>query len=444
MLISFPQLFLLLTAGALLLPTPRRRALALVGAIASGLALAAFSVTLSQHQPRDIPWQVSQVGVPASFLQLNSGLLVLGIGLLLVAAGREWRAVREARLQAFLATLSLLAGAALAARAIIPVGRYVGWPLILGAALLIGAVGFLLSTLSRLGRFLEPWRRLDTVLLERRIPQLLPILPTTADLVWFGGLVAASVAIGFAPSLRAVALATVVAAVAGHVLLRRSGAGAPIPAAPLLALVMIPVFSTLRTIADSENPVIAGLANAPVSTAAEVQLFPWVWLVGFGFAALWPLHGTVYALSAPLSAILLIRLGAHALPGGVAHWAPLLMPVTLLGLWHAAATLGDPTTHRRRVLGLLTAGALFGVLAGGIGETGAWWLIGCAIVYPWIAGVETNLSRLPVGLGRLLWLVPAYGGFMVIEGGLLRQVTWTALVAVGVAVAGWRATMRLY
>ena len=33
---------------------------------------------------------------------------------------------------------------------------------------------------------------------------------------------------------------------------------------------------------------------------------------------------------------------------------------------------------------------------------------------------------------------------LVVEAGLARQVIWTVLLAAGVAVAGWRATVRLY
>jgi hypothetical protein len=212
--------------------------------------------------------------------------------------------------------------------------------------------------------------------------------------------------------------------------------------AALLALLMIPVFSELVAIAGVPNPSLADLALAPFSRAAEVQLFPWLGLVAFGLAALWPLHGLVFPLTAPLAAVLLLRLGAPQLPEGVDHWAPLFMPLILLGLWHAAATLDSAGVRERRVLGLLTGGALFGVLAGGHGETGAWWLIGSGILYPWLAAAVANLPLRP--WLQLLWLIPAYGGFLVVEGGLLRQVTWTLLAAVAAAVAGWRATMRLY
>jgi hypothetical protein len=119
------------------------------------------------------------------------------------------------------------------------------------------------------------------------------------------------------------------------------------------------------------------------------------------------------------------------------------MPLALLGLWHAAATVHDAAVHRRRVLGLLTAGAFFGIVAGGGGRTGAWWLIASALVGPWfVSGCE--LLGIRWGLDRLLWVIPAYGGYLIVEAGLTRQVTWTVLLVVGVAVAGWRGTMRLY
>lgn len=442
MLISFSQTFLLFVAGAVLLPTPRRRALAVVGTVAIGLALAAFAARLGVSRPQDFSYQVSQVGAPISFLQINSGLLILGILLLLLAAARELRG--GPWLPALPGAVVILAATAIVAQGVVPLAPYVGWLPILGSALLIGAAGRVLATLARLGRVLEPWRRLDQVLLERHPPPLFPVLPTTPDLVWYVGLMAAAIAICFAPALRAVSLATMIVAVTGHVLLRRRGAGSPVPVAALLALFMIPVFTWFRAISGDSNPNLAELVNAPFSPAAEVQIFPWVALIGFGLAALWPLHGLVFPLTAPLAAILLLRLGAHPLPGGTEHWAPLFMPLTLLGLWHAAATVDDPSVQQRRVLGLLTAGALFGVLTGNAGEAGAWWLIGSALACPWLGSVGAGPSRLPGGLGRLLWVIPAYGGFLVVEAGLARQVTWTVLFALGVAVAGWRATMRLY
>ncbi|HEV8125179.1 MAG TPA: hypothetical protein VGP80_13120 [Gemmatimonadales bacterium] len=426
MLGSSSQLVLLFVAGAALLPTPRRRALAVVGTVAIGLALAAL--------------QVAPAAAPISFFHINNGLETLGLLLVLWSAARELRGLQ---LAAMPGVLVVLAASVVATLGLLPVVRSIGWFTVLGVALLIGAAGFALATLGRLARVLEPWRRLDQVLLERHPPPLVPVLPTTADMVWFAGLLAAAIAICFAPSLRAVSLATMIVAVTGHVLMRRRAAGSPVPFAALFALFMIPVFTYVRAISGEANPNVAELVNAPFSPAAEVQIFPWVWLVAWGLAALWPLHGLVFPLVAPIGAILLIRLGAHPLPDGAEHWAPLLMPLALLGLWHAAATVHDAAVHRRRVLGLLTAGAFFGIVAGGGGEAGAWWLIASALVGPWfVSGCE--LLGIRWGLDRLLWVIPAYGGYLIVEAGLTRQVTWTVLLVVGVAVAGWRGTMRLY
>lgn len=425
--ISISQLFLLFVAGAVWLPTPGRRALAIVGTVAIGLALAAS--------------QVVPAGAPTTFLQINSGIETLGLVLVLWPAARELRGPRL--LAALPGVLLILAATVAAGLSLFPLARSAGWLPILGYALLLGAGSLVLAALGRLARALEPWRRLDQVLLERHPPTLVPALPSTADLVWFAGLFAAAVAIGVAPSLRAVSLASMIVAVTGHVLLRRQGAGSPLPVAALLALFMIPVFTWFRAISGDANPSLAGLVNAPFSPAAEVQLFPWVWLVAWGFAALWPLHGLVFPLSAPVGAILLIRLGAHPLPDGAEHWAPLFMPLTLLGLWHAAATVDDASVRRRRILGLLTAVAFFGIVAGSVGEAGAWWLIASALLGPWLISGCAMLG-IRWGLDRLLWVVPAYGGYLVVEAGLTRQVTWTVLLVAGVAVAGWRGTMRLY
>ncbi|MEP7326211.1 MAG: hypothetical protein ABI836_09710 [Gemmatimonadota bacterium] len=439
--ISLSQAFLLSVAGAVLLPTPKRRAVAVVGTVAIGLALAAFSVRLGDSRPGDLAHLVSQSATPGSFLQINSGLLILGLLLALVPAARELGG--SPRLAALPGFILLVVTSVVAVLGLAPLVRPVGWLPVAGSAFLIGVGGFALAWLGRLVRVLEPWRRLDLALLERHPQPLMPALPTTADLVWFAGFLAASIAICFAPTLRAVSLATMIVAVTGHVLLRRRGAGTPVPVAALLALLMIPVFSYVRAISGDANPNLAELINAPFSLAAEVRIFPWVWLICFGLAALWPLHGLVFPLAAPIGAILLIRLGGRPLPDGAEHWAPLFMPLTLLGFWHAAATVDDAAVHRRRVLGLLTAGALFGILAGDPGEAGAWWLIASVLLSPWLCA-GSRLLRIRWGLHRLVWLFPAYGGYLVVEAGLARQVTWTVLLAVGAAVAGWRGTMRLY
>jgi len=439
MSVSLPQVYLLFVAGAVLLPTPRRRALAVVGTVTIGLAFAAFAVRLGGERTGDLASLVSQAGVPISFLQVNSGLVILGLLLML------WSSVRELsglRLVALPGVVLILAAGVLALIALVSLARPGDWLPILGYALLIGAAGWLVASLGRLARVLEPWRRLDQVLLERHPPTLTP-LPATVDLVWFAGLFAAAFAVCVAPSLRAVSLATMIVAVTGHVLLRRRGAGSPVPFAALLALLMIPVFTYFRAISGDPNPNLAELISAPFSPAAEIKIFPWVWLIAWGLAALWPLHGLVFPLTAPVGAILLLRLGAHPLPNGAEHWAPLFMPLTLLGLWHAAATVDDPSAHRRRILGLLTAGAFFGIVTGSLGEAGAWWLIGSALIGPWFAPA-CDLLGIRWGLSRLFWVVPAYGGYLVVEAGLGRQVTWTVLLVAGAAVAGWRATMRLY
>src|SRR6185436_984728 len=119
----------------------------------------------------------------------------------------------------------------------------------------------------------------------------------------------------------------------------------------------------------------------------------------------WPLHGVVFPLSAPIGAILLLRLGANPLPDGAEHWAPLFMPVTLLGLWHAAATLDEVSVRQRRIVGLLTAGAFFGAVSGSVGEAGAWWLIASALLGPWFAS-WCGMLGIRWGLARLFWVIP--------------------------------------
>jgi hypothetical protein len=416
--LSPAQITLLFVAGALLVPHPLRRARALVGTVAVGLALAAFELT--------------GTATSASFVEINRGLLLLGVLLGL------W----SARLT--LGGLVILIATGLLVRALLPLLRYPGWLTTVVTALIIGVSIGALGLLARVGRFAEPWRRLDLALLERRPPSLQPGIGSTADLVWFIGFCAAALAIVAAPGFRAVALAILIAGVTGHVLLRRSGAGSPIPFSLLLGLLIIPVFSYYRTISGDANPTIAELAMAPFSPAAEVRIFPWIAVVALGFSGLWPLHGMTYPFALPMSGVILLRLGVDVLPQGAEHWAPLFMPIILFGMWHAAATLDDHTVRLRRGLALLVGGTLFGSLSGVTGIAGAEWLVGSGFFYQLLARPLPSLARIPWGLGRLAWVAPAYGTWLVFRGGLQSQVTYTVGLALVLALAVWKAGKAVY
>jgi hypothetical protein len=400
MTLTLHHVFVFLVAGALLIPD-RRRALALVGVVAAGIAIAAFTVRLGDGAAAGIVLRAAERGAPAAFLRINAGLLFLGLLVALVACGVSlWQTRVPA---ALLATLAMAFASVFGLRAVQSLAAYVNWTPILGAALALGATAITLTiicTLAQVGMTVD-W--LDRRLLEPRPLPLIPSLSCSADYAWFVALLFAALAVCLAPTLRAVALAAVVAATLGHVLLRRQGGGTAVPVLPLLSLFMVPVVRFAATIMATANPRLLDLINGPFSPAAEMRIMVWVGIVAWGFSGLWPLHGVVPAIITPLAGVLLLRLGAHAFPMGVDHWGPLFMPVVLLGLWHAAATVKIPGRTRRRTASLLLALALFGILAGGPGVSAGYWLLVAAVAFPWLSAAADIMPPPPWGLGRIIW-----------------------------------------
>jgi hypothetical protein len=149
--------------------------------------------------------------------------------------------------------------------------------------------------------------------------------------------------------------------------------------------------------------------------------------VGWSVAGLWPLHRQVPgALVGPLGALLLVRIALPLAPDGLEYWRPLAVPVLIAGIWHAAAAARWP---------LLAAGAGSLGVAGltPAGATGAGWLLGSAFVLE-----LCSMLSPPVGTIRLAqvaaWVSVAWGGLLVLEGGLRGEVVYTALGAAGLAL----------
>jgi hypothetical protein len=438
--LTFQYTFLLIAAGALLIPGRARR-FGLLGLVPLGLGVAATTVRLG-NEFSDLALRAAERGAPLRFLQINSGLVLLGLVLVVVAIvvslvgadGKDGRALRApAR---WIGILLVAGGAAPMVGAHLPLLTYIGWLSSVGAAIGIGAGAVTLFILGRLLRIGRGFAWLDHQILERNPPPLTPAGNTRFDVVWVTGFFVSAVVMAITPSLRAFALAAVVAGTVGHVLMRRLGGGSAIPVTSLFSLLMIPVYQTIATIAGSAAPRIDELTAGPVSIAAENMIVPWLALAAWGFAGLWPLHGWVFPLVAPLSGILLIRLGAGALPTGMDHWAPLFMPLALLGVWHVVASPGVRLTRSRRLIEILVALSFLGVFAGGDGVVGAYWLLAAAALVPWVG----FLAEGPVSLGeaaRLTWLPVAWGALLVVTGGLASQVTYTALAAAGIGAAIW-------
>jgi hypothetical protein len=175
----------------------------------------------------------------------------------------------------------------------------------------------------------------------------------------------------------------------------------------------------MGTIAGPAGLAVRGLADMPLSPAAERLLAP-VFLVGaWATMGLWPLHRQLLgALAAPAGALLLARAAAPAMPDGLEHWRALAMPVGLLGLWHAALS--------GRTAGVAVGLAWIGLVAGsGRGELGAGLLLCSAVT------LELMPRRGEPKFGRLARVAAAllggYGAVLALEAGLRAEVVYTVL-----------------
>jgi hypothetical protein len=213
-----------------------------------------------------------------------------------------------------------------------------------------------------------------------------------------------------------------------------------VPLAPLLSLLLLPGYWLLATVAGPEGLSIAALPLVPLSPAAESLIAPALLLAGWSAAGLWPLHRQLPgAFTGPAGALLLSRIALPLAAGALEHWRPVVVPLVILGMWHAAARARWPL--------LAVGGALLGIA--GVtpsGATGAGWLIGSALIL--------ELSRMrsfSEGVARLArvvgWISGAWGGLLVLEGGLHGEVVYTTLgTVVGFApgiLISWPTMSRL-
>jgi hypothetical protein len=215
-------------------------------------------------------------------------------------------------------------------------------------------------------------------------------------------------------------------------------AGRPtVPVAPLLALLLLPAWWLMATIAGPEGLRVVVLGSLPFSPAAERLLAPLMLAAGWATAGLWPLHRQLPGvLVAPLGALLLARIAVPAVPGGLEDWRPLAMPVVVAGIWHAAVS------GRRSSLavGLAWVGLLAATREGFLG---AGLLLAGALVMELLAGTAGDLPR-PAAVARLLSLLAmGWGVLLAGEAGLQAEVVYTMLAVAGlVAALGVRAGQR--
>jgi hypothetical protein len=414
---SYPAIaslgWLSLAFGSALLGEGRRRRVAAGGMASLGLGLAAWRVSSPE----------GSVAAPDAlgdgFLVVNGGLLVLGLALPAWAALRPGFARRD-----LVSALAVALGVAL-----------VGWlcaGLVIAAGSRVvasaGALALAGAVLIRGGRALASTRPAQE--LARRIFGE-PVRPRFAadgrDRWLAAGTAAGAVAVAIGGDLVLVFLGTIAAALGAYLLFHARGAR-PVPLAPALALLLVPAGWLLRTIAGSVGSSIEALPSIPLSPAAESLVTPALLLAAWGVSGLWPLHRQVPgALLGPVGGLLLLRIGHPLVPGGLEQWQPLAVPVLVVGLWHAAARDRWP---------LAAAGAgLLGIVAlSPAGAVGAAWLFGAGLL------LEVSEMRPPSdgpvtrAIRTAAWVAAAWGGLLVLEGGLRSEVVYSVFGAAGLAL----------
>jgi hypothetical protein len=388
--------FLLALVGAALVRGDRGRRLAALATATAGLGLAALpTVPIPAGQP-DL----------AGFMSVEAALLTLGAALALLAAVEG---IREGRSPGSLVGSAAVAGggvgvglAAVPVLAAAPVGA------LLIALLSVAALGILLILgARRLG--VAPHPDLESVAAS----------PALAA-IGLGTLVAAA-----APFTGAVFAATIVTA-AGGWLLRRAVAGR-IPVAPLLTLLLLPAWWLMRTNAGPEGLAVTSLPDLPWSPAAERLLAPVLLIAAWSTSGLWPLHRQEPAvLTAPVGALLLVRVVLPAIPDGVEHWRALAMPLVVVGLWHAVLT--------GRRAGAVSALAWVGLLSS---EPSGRLAAGLLLAGGLVMRLAGKAPRMGLGAAlRLCAVVSAgVGAFLAIGAGLRAEVVYSVMAAAALIAA---------
>jgi hypothetical protein len=402
---------LLLVVGVALMDRPGGRRLGASGLVAFAVGLAGSAGAAAAPPP--------------SFLAVNAGLLLLGMVLCLGQAAAAIRGGRVLRAGA----LVTAAGALLAARAVVTALVEAGAVRGILAAATVAAVG------SAAGWLAQRTGAGDAI--RRRDRRATPVAPAPAALA---ALALGALAAAFGGHIAVVLSGAVVSAWAAWLSLPPSGR--PRPVAPVLVLLLLGgTLWLLGTIAGPEGLALSAISSLPLSAAAERLLAPLLLGAAWALSGLWPLRQPVDGvLTAPIGALLVLRLGLPALPGGLEHWRAAVFPLLLVGIWHAAVT--------RRLTRLSVGGAFFGLASlepGGLAGVG--WLLTAGVAFQlgqqWIGRTSVPAAT----AGRILIAVAAaWGGLGVLHAGLRTEVVYTALAAAAVALgvsgqprnrAGW-------
>jgi hypothetical protein len=398
--------FLLVLLGAALLRPSRARGAAALAAASVGIALAGLRAGPSSTTALD---RAAVAGLPAGFVAVDAGLVALGVVLGAWSAVLALRGPRLGGAAAAAAVAAGVAGQAWAGRALLA-----GAPirLVVVAMVAIASVGLLLLLV---GRFL-------------RLPPGRDESEAARPLAGAAGLLAGALVAAAGPHVAFVFAGVILGVWSSH-LQRRSAGGPTVPVAPLLALLLLPAWWLMATIAGGEGLRIAAVGSLPFSPAAERILAPLILAAAWGTAGLWPLHRQVPgALAAPLGALLLARVAIPAVPDGLELWRPLAMPLVVVGIWHAA--LGG--RRAAMAVGLAWVGLLAATRPGLLG---AGLLLAGAVAIQLLGGRDDALPR-PTAVARFLSLLAmGWGALLAVAAGLGAEVVYTVLAAAGLVAA---------
>ncbi len=421
------HLWLLAALTSFLIGEGPARSRALLGLAASGLGVASLAVNPGPLPLSNLLDPRTTAALPPSFVAMNSGLLLLG-AILGILAGfrslREWTV--GATLSRAAAILSLATSGLLLGVAVVLVGFESVWRagLVAGGVALIAWAGHLGGRAGHLGRWI---RWIDERWLDR--PRPLEISRSSGSagdgkllaLVCLGGIGAI-----WGRHLAVVLLGAVIAAVSADRLDRGRDPGR-FPTVSLLMLSLAPFAWLLTTIAGPTGLSLSALGEAPISQAAEILLLPPLALSAWGLIGLWPLHGLVPGpILAPIGWALLARLGLGLVPEGVAHWRPVLFPLAAIGIWHGAVS--------RRPAAAIAGLGVIGVLTGV--EPGSRAGIGLLCVAAGMAAARRFRfpSKTMPWLSALV-VLPAWAVLQALIGGLQTEAVYSVIAWAGAAAA---------
>ena len=393
----------LMVLGVVLGCRPETRAPGPVGLVAIAVGLAAGRAA------------GTATPAPAEFLAVNAGLELLGLLLVAAALARSSHGSRGIVTRTGVAAGAL--GVLLGFAAAVPLVREAGLPrvAVVAAGLALAGAG-----VGRLGR----WSGISRLVRRRSAPPL-ALAPAPVPLA---ALAAGALAVAAAPHIGIVLAGAVVGAWAAWAAAPRSRRGWPL-AAGLATVLLALAVQLLSAIAGPEGLAIRQIPALPMSPAAEVLIAPLVLGGAWALTGLWPLRQPLGGtLTAPIAALLLLRVALPAVPAGLEHWRPAAFPVVLLGLWHAALT--------GRLSTLAVGGAALGLAsARREGVVGALWLLASALAVELAARAPAREGRLTRVAHAAIALAAGWGVLLVLEAGLGTETVYTVIGAAAAAAA---------